>query len=243
MEGFWDSFSKWFNEKTSSPLYFTYIAFFVAWNWKFFQIIFLEDASVFSVPRIEYMDSHFLFSFSIPWAWHWIVVVCVWFVNTLWHILPPVAFAFLSIKYLPFAHKWAFDIYVENHFERKRVYREANLNYEKDKTENLKEVASEKKKQAVQKNIIAKSQTNEEVWGREYEEFKKTTFFDQFSHLKTVIYENAGLLRSNFSSEMKAYCDTNGIISIKDDKFSNERASLTEKGKYFMKRYINETTL
>ncbi len=240
MEGFWDSVSKWFNEKTSSPLYFTYIVFFVAWNWKFFQIIFLEDSSLFGAPRIEYMNSHLLFSFSIPWVWHWITAVCVWIVNSLWHILPPVLYTFLATKYLPLANKWAFSIHVKNHFQRKEAYRDANLNYEKGETRKLKEVVQEKQKQAVQKGILAKNQTNEEIWDKEYEELKKTVFFDQFPRLKTMIYESAGLLHGNLNSSMKAYCDTNGIISIKEDKFSQEKASLTEKGRYFMKRYINE---
>ncbi len=245
MDGFWDSVSIWLKEKTSSPLYFTYIAFFVAWNWKFFQLIFLEDASAFSTPRIEYIDGHLLFSFSVPWVWHWIAVVCVWLANALWHVLPPAIFTFLSIKYLPMVHKWAFGIYVKNHFERKRMYREADLEYQKEKTVYTKEVAKEKKEQAKQKSIIKKSQTQEERWDEEYEDFKKDALFQKFQQIVDVVYTNKGetstwagaAYQRLVGADILALAHAKGLVEISNQN-SDEKISFTEKGRYFVKRYL-----
>ena len=121
MDGFWSSLSKWFNEKTSSPLYFTYIGFFIAWNWKFFQIIFLENENLFLTPRIEYIKSKLIFHTPLySKISERLNIPIDWLLNTAWHILPPAIFTYLAIVYLPKVHKWALDKYLESRFERKK---------------------------------------------------------------------------------------------------------------------------
>ena len=119
MNEIWSSFSKWFNENTSSPLYFTYIAFFIAWNWKLFQIIFLENASLFSQPRIEYITEEL--NFHIGWAGAFSPVIN-WIFDIGWHLLPPVGLTYAAIVWLPYIQKWALEKYLEGSFERKRIF-------------------------------------------------------------------------------------------------------------------------
>ncbi len=113
MDGFWTSFSNWFNEKTSSPLYFTYTGFFIAWNWKFFQIIFLESETLFKTPRIEYIDSH-LYIHVHPWL--------DFILNPAWHVIPPAILTYSAIVHFPHIQKWAFDVYLNNRSDRKRMF-------------------------------------------------------------------------------------------------------------------------
>lgn len=247
MEGFWESASRWFNEKTSSPLYFTYVTFFIVWNWKFFQVVFLEDATLFNTPRIEYIESNLDFYFVLPWVWQWISEACVILVNILWHVLPPVLFSYFSIKYLPLVHKWAFGIYVNNHFARKSVYRTANLEYEKGKTSNLQKVADEKQKQVKQRNIIEKSQTQEERWLEDYESFKRSNIFQKFQQLINVVYTNGGRtgeyvgssFRRNIDTDILAYVHAKGLIDL-SGQGSKEIVEFSEKGKYFVDKYLSE---
>jgi len=123
MDGLLSSLSRWFNEKTSSSLYFTYIGFFIVWNWRFFQIVFLEKETLFSSPRIEYINSHLLFSIptysQIP---GWINSVMNSVANYGWHIVPPAILTYLTIIYLPYLHHWALEKDLENRFERRRMF-------------------------------------------------------------------------------------------------------------------------
>ncbi len=247
MDGFWSSFSKWFNEKTGSPLYFTYIAFFITWNWKFFQIVFLESPSLFTTPKIEYISSHLPFSTG-----QWIVLD--WILNTSWYIIPPAIFTFLAILYLPILHKWALEKYLNSHFERKelfetrqRKYNEWQLSLEKEKAETLGKIVTVKKRQLKQTAEIKKSTSKEEQWEEEFESIKGSALYIAgMSQLSNIIYNKSGKTRqfngTDYSlligSEILALADSKGLINISGER-GTEKIELTEKGRFFMSHYLD----
>lgn len=253
MEGFWSSVSSWWSEKTSSPLYFTYIAFFIVWNWQFFQIIFLESGDLFYSPRIEYITSNLFF--AIPFLntfSDWIRIPIEWFSNFVWHIGPPVLFTFLAIRYLPVLHKLAFDIHVNNYFTRKTAYRSANLEYEKGETVRLKEEVKEKKQQQVQKKAIERIQPEEEKWSQEFRDFAKSPLFYKFPQIISSIYKFDGNLEHNRKSvvdvDIKAAAHAKNLISFlvkKDDVggFPYQAIALTDKGRFFADNYLQDNPL
>jgi len=257
MDGFWSSASKWFNEKTSSPLYFTYIGFFIAWNWRFFQIIFLESENLFSAPRIEYIKSKLFFSthlYSIIPGWLHIFID--WLLNTAWHILPPVTFTYLAIVHLPRFHKWALDKYLESRFERKRMFEIKKfehdkwlLNREKLHSQTLENIASVKERQSKVEERIQKTMTDEERWELEYQEFEKIPTFFKFRQIIETIYKYGGFIETteNFEPIRHAdagsfgMADTRGLISYIGD--SRNAIELTKKGKFFAKMYLDKYPL
>ncbi len=249
MDGFWSSFSKWFNEKTSSPLYFTYSTFFVIWNWKFFQVIFLESESLFNTPRIEYVDSKLLFNLSSSWLPQWLDNLLNGPLNAAWHIVPPVIFTYLAIVYLPRLHSWAFGIYLKNYFNRKKEYREAELEYEKGKTVILKEEAKEKGEQAKQIKIIKTHQTKEDVWDKEFINFTNNKLFSKIQQLINTIYNQSGMTKvynSNrgiyeriIESDFLAIAHAKGLINITGEG-NKEKITLTDKGIFFVEKYLEK---
>lgn len=188
MDGFWSSFSKWFSEKTSSSLYFTYIGFFITWNWKFFQIVFLEKETLFSSPRVEYIASKLLFITPHYFGSHlWVENVINWVLNLSWHMIPPAIFTYLAIVYLPRVHTWALEKDLDNRFERKRMFKTKQRVYDQWLLEQgkahegtLRELVEVTHRQAESEKKIRSALTDEERWRLEYKEFEKVPSFYKF---------------------------------------------------------------
>lgn len=240
MQEFWSSVSKWFNEKTSSPLYFTYIAFFVIWNWKFFQIIFLENDKLFSSPRIEYIEKNLNLHITNNTFWDFII-------NFGWHIIPPTFLTYLAVEYLPRIQKWAFDIHTRNYIERKRTYWYENSRFERFKTVELEGLAMEKELQKTQIEKIEKAQTQEEKWYEDYKEFEKNLLFRKFNQIVKSIYNHSGQVSPFLSGSYHRIIDID-ILALahskdlinKDGLNNKEVIEPTEKGKFFISKYLEK---
>lgn len=241
MDGILSSFSKWFSEKTSSPLYFTYIGFFIAWNWKFFQIIFLESETLFYFPRIEYLSNL---------EWHPSGAVALdWLVNVIWRMFPPAIFTYFAIVYLPKLHKWALEKYLDSRFERKRIfelkqreYDEWLLNKERQRSKILEDIAATKEKQFLVEKKIEKAMSNEERWELEYEKFEKNKLFYKFKQIIETIYIHKGYIESGMerhaNADALAIADTWGLTTYVGG--NHNHIELTEKGKIFAKLYLEK---
>ena len=254
MEAIWSSFSKWFNEKTASPLYFTYIGFFIMWNWKFFQIIFIEDSSLFTHPKIEYIYENLylnLYTTKIPF---WLINIFETIINIGWHLIPPAIFTILAILYLPKAQKWALKKHLDTLFERKRIFETKQREYskwlldsEKDKRDTLEQIAEVKKDQEEQKEIIEKASSPEEKWESEYQQMKYHPLFSNLELLIHAVYKNGGRTHEILNNQWQklinpallAFADTRGLIKL-EGSGSQEKISFTEKGKFIISRYLEE---
>ncbi|PIR86444.1 hypothetical protein COU13_00885 [Candidatus Kaiserbacteria bacterium CG10_big_fil_rev_8_21_14_0_10_43_70] len=232
MSEFWSSFSKWFGEKANSPLYWTYFGFFVAWNWKFFQVIFLEHESLFRQPRIEYLDSILFHPTSIE--------LVNWLVNLIWHVGPPAILTYGAIVWLPKIHHWAFDIYTENLFVRKLAFQKRKVQYEEDVAALTKKEAVAKRVQATQKKEIEKAKTQEEKWQEDFEQIKRPDLLHSFQNLVSVIYKQGGMayphnIESSLpnASAVMAFAGTNDLIDTEKRESGSPLIRLTDKGKYF----------
>ena len=255
MDGFWSSLSKWFNEKTGTPLYFTYIGFFIIWNWKFFDLIFLENSSLFTTPKIEYIDSNLYFNVITNGVPIWLINVLNPILNFSYHVLPPAFLTFLSILYLPKIQKWALEKYLDSSFERKQIFAKKQLGYnnwklslEKEKEETLGKIAEVKQKQVKQEKIIRQTTSTEEKWIEEFESIKSHPLFLRFREITNIVYRNGGLTHQIINSswqriiqpDILAFADTRGLIDITYGSSSQttEKVSFTEKGKFFVARYL-----
>ncbi|HEX8608318.1 MAG TPA: hypothetical protein VF679_06745 [Pedobacter sp.] len=249
MSEVWSSFSKWFNEKTGSPVYFTYIGFFVAWNWRFFQLVFLEDSNLFSSPRIEYLFQKITLSSGVSGLAGRAVDLLL---NLSWKVIPPAILTWFAIMYLPAVHRWALSKYLDSLFDRKKLYKNKEKEYtnwltefEKQQARSLESLATVKKTQTKSKRIIEELTTPEEKKKREFEKIKNSPLYSRLNELKRVIYENGGATHvfsgssyvRTIGADILALAHTNDLISI-EGRERTEKIQLTPKGKEFMAWYF-----
>ncbi len=254
MDGFWSSFSQWFSEKTGSPLYFTYIGYFIAWNWKVLQVIFLESSSLFVAPKIEYVTQSLSITL-MPETAGLLAVTINLIANFAWHVVPPAVLTFLSIKYLPYVQKWALREYLLSRFDRKKIFETKQREYntwlvgqEREKQKELGEMATIKKEQVKQKEAIKKATTKEEEWIQDFVKLESHSIYPKFKQLTDAVYSNRGGTHESagfgqatriVDSDMLALAHSMGIISISGKSNLDEKIEFTDKGRFFVSRMID----
>ncbi|MBR3143734.1 hypothetical protein IKF12_00825 [Candidatus Saccharibacteria bacterium] len=138
--------------------------------------------------------------------------------------------------------KWiinrAYEKQINYKVDRDLIKERAQQRLIKERRQTTKEevaVAKEQNK-LVEENKKLEDNAPEKMWEREYEEFTKIENYKiVLAQLRYVIYENQGFIRhERISSESLMVCDTNGLINMSDGK-----CSITDKGKYFLKRNSN----
>jgi hypothetical protein len=242
MENFWSSLSKWFNEKANSPLYWTYFFFFIIWNWKIFQIIFLEEASLFNTPRVEYIENYYY--------WHPTGQIALDIaVAFLPRSIPPAILTFLSIKYLPWIHSWAFDIYTDNLLARKESYRQKELDSDNRMAKLKRREASVKTRISKQEEVINAVKSEEDKVVEEISKITDRSLLTGFQGLVRVIYSEGGALAVNdfetlrrslpgSHSEVLSFAGVRDLIVTTERSYGQSKIGhieLTEKGKLFSK--------
>lgn len=238
------SLSSWIREKISSPLYFTFVLFYVVWNWKFFYFLFLEDALLLRRPRFEYIYHNLTIHLPLYDIPRWIQVILNYIAGFAWHLLPPLMFTYLAIVYLPRIHLWALNLHLKSHFDRKRVYDDALLTYQKEKTLQLEEKAKQKEKQEVAISRIERAQSQEDKWSEEFVAFSKNQEnITALRQAQNIIYQFEGryVARRNeavspnyINHESIALLDAHGVLRLKKEVNDVPRMELTDKGKHFV---------
>lgn len=242
MKDFWSSFAEWAKEKTSSPLYFTYIFYLIIWNWKIFHILFFENSSLFNAPRIEYVSSFLEFHIRIS-NYPWRNVILEWTTNTAWHILPPAILTYLSIKYLPKLYYWAYSIHLKNYYDRRELYERVNFEHEKFKTTQLRDIATQKVQQKKETEKIERIQTKEEKWRDELESMESNgSLRSAMKMTSEAVYGKDGNFTTNsgytngavsyIDSKSLSFVDALGLVEIDMER---GKIVFTEKGKFFLK--------
>jgi hypothetical protein len=240
------SIGAWFKEKTTSPLYGVFIACLLFWNWRIIYTLFWQDMGIITIPTIEYIQRNLLFIQPDEGLLNILI-------NKGWMLVPPVIFTYLIIRWLPPVHEWAHRIHVKNYFSRKIVFFEEKLKYQQLKLKHeeskkgilkslvgikQEQVESEKQIQKSEKEI-EKSLSNQDRWEIEFSEFIKTANATKFKETLDLIYRYDGQLQNqygekNSSSASLAVADSHGLISL-----DSKTARLTEKGKFFAKKFLD----
>lgn len=107
MDEICNSISKWFKEKTTSPLYGIFIFSVVLWNWKFFYVLFWQGEEKLSIPKIEYIQATLLIHQNF---WQHLVHFLVF----------PLVSTYVAICWLPIVSNWAHKKHIEFFYERKK---------------------------------------------------------------------------------------------------------------------------
>lgn len=253
MEELIKSLTEWFKEKLSSPLYSVFIFAFISWNWKTFYILFFENLEQFKVTHLEYAKEFSRIYFQIPYHGNFIDILLHplnWFIAIFFIFTIPAIVAYLFIWQLPKISNLAHTTHLNYEFKRKLEFHRQNTIFQG-------KIADEKEKEvtAITRQVIAKKEitnqlTQEEKWEIEYEKFKKNSLFFSFSSILKSIYNEEGRITIIQNSKwvriiganILAIADSLDLISIsKRDNY--EYVELTEKGKYFSKKYLEENPL
>lgn len=169
--------------------------------------------------------------------------------NLIWIFLAPVGIAYAVIRYMPILHRWAYKWKMEAYFDRRSIRDRLQIEYEKKESSKLETLAKIKKEQAKsgreiqesQKNI-EKSMTDGEKWDVEFEGIQNSQNVNTLSEIVNAIYANGGSMWSGpgikISKKALAFADSNGLISISDNKIAP-----TEKGRFFIKKYLEKSGL
>ena len=151
---------------------------------------------------------------------------------------------------------WIFHRHVVNRAykkEKENDYRRQEIKFKYDKdVESLKQRKLEKQETTLKKmsTVIEKEKEIDEnakyLWESEYRELSKLPLVKYFENLIESLYSHGGKVRVidaydeltfEINRDILAYADTNGLIEYNREK---QLISLTEKGKYFVKRYQSE---
>ena len=167
-----------------------------------------------------------------------------WLINLMWHVVPPVGLTFVAILYLPKLHRWAFNVYLGNYFDRKTLFQEHKAEYEKKMVKLMKQEANAKQEIRDQERVIEQTKMDiEEIWEREFILLKEHPLFTKINQAIQVIYNNNGRTedwhdKRMIDSNVLAFLHSKNLVNIKSDSNNNEIIEFTDKGRFFVSKYL-----
>ena len=226
---------EYLNRKASSTLIFVFIVFWIICHSQGFTAMFFTDQDLifqkYGILKNEYLNQYFFGNYHD----------CDFWIRTL---LP----FFLTWFYIWVMPKLiinrAYKKQVNDKVDREIIKEKAQQRLIKEQKETTREEIAVTKEEVklAEENKKLENKTPERAWDKEYEESAKaSSYSDILSQLQDVIYQQQGFIRDSYSSAVyitsKALmaCDTNGLIKI-----SGNTCSITDKGRYFLKRFSSE---
>jgi hypothetical protein len=221
-------------DRLTSPFYGYFIFVWLLVNWKFLYIsLLVSQDKIFEktgLLRHEYLAS------LIPkgWGGWWCFVL----------------FPFLLTIFIFWILPYGTRIFFRKDIRNKKALRIIELQEDKaEKVERQGVVQEEvrllsKQEELANKQRSLKSKSPEILWEGEYNVMKKTSWVNELKKLYELIYQDDGYTvdgngKSNVDSALLAYAHSNGLIEYtKSDRYDSRLVVLTEKGKYFIKLYL-----
>lgn len=221
--------------RLTNPVYGTFIICWLTLHWQLvFSLLFLDQNIILArtgLLKNEYLSIRF-FNFHDPLLYlSWIVpfgmtYLIIWFLPT-WIFIP----AFRKEREYE-SEKIKIKIRLERELEQEKT---ELVEQEKIKFQTI--IETNKKKEEV------KNADPNVEWSQEYKEFETHENFNDFNYIIDAIYDNNGYktdLINNNKSHLLGYCDAMNLIELYNQ---NMQIRLTEKGKYFVKNYLNSDAL
>lgn len=228
MDNFISSIQQWFSDKKTSPFYGAFLIGLITWNWKFFYALFFLSLPLnsFEINKLTYIENNFLSGGASAHL-----------VN---FFLAPLMVGLISIYVLPHFTLWIGNTYFKSNNKKKLQRKEFDIAYTKQETELLKEEndAIQAKNEVV--DLISENLSDSDRWENEFMNFKKTSLFPLFPELMTLVYDVNGKRNAmNISTDIYAFADSAQLIKIESDGFEGDQVRLTDKGKYFVKLFLD----
>lgn len=234
------SLEKNLSDKLVSPFWGAFIASWCVWNWRALYITFFVDSGLLmqsnNALKVDYIYSFY------PTGHYY---------GFFYSIIPPLLASYLLVFWFSKITRLYYVKALDDEFENKiiRLKKEEEFLKIEGRTLQAKEANLNAEEKVIKKETevekIKSEKSQEDAWNEEYEQFRKTRHFQEFSRIKESIYEQNGWTewgddynKFKLSVDMKAYFDSNKIIE--KSKENSQKIALTEKGKYFMKKYTAE---
>lgn len=236
MENIINSLKENLKDRISSPFYGAFIISWLIWNWKIWYITFFIDSDLLlatqSILKIDYIKN----------------IYESWIYASLYTVILPLFSSYLIIFWLPKMTHMFYEKYLEYENQNNITKLKKEKEFLKEKAAKLEEEKNVLQKEGEVKIIRKEAQFQEEIWDKEYQNFKESKHFQYFGQLKSSLYEHGGHTwiwvnnnkRNIIPTDLKAYLNANEIIEFGKDENHYEVVLLTEKGKYFMKKYTEE---
>lgn len=217
-----------------SPIYGTFILFWSLFHWDFLFTMFFANETLILQETGLLKHEYLMTFFDVHTIWFYVALIA------------PFVLTYVFIVCVP---KWLLPI-KKSHLKNKRDEYEAELDDQKLRqvmeidvlTIETEKAKKESELQKVEKKI--EQENPEEVWRREFLDFKQTGFYKEFYTIVDSIYKHRGYIEDSDAGTGKiyfqvpqsilVYAHTSGIIDV--DK-RDQRIDLTDKGKFFVKMY------
>lgn len=225
-------------ERLTSPFYGYFICSWLLFNWQIIYVaFFVSQDNILTktgLLRYQYLQQ----SFPILWSWGFFLEFLIY----------PLLATALFFWVFPLVTRIYYRKSLKNQKALRRIDIEENLQISKEEKKLVKEetdLIKTKSEQEKQKKKVEK-ETPEILWQKEFEDFKGHPSYINFSQLKNVIYNNSGKTHKwngasyvrLINTDVLATAHTKNLILINGKEYSDERIELTEKGRFFMSKYL-----
>lgn len=226
------------NDRVASPFYGYFLISWLMLNWRLpYVAFFVGEEYIYEktgLIRIEYLDTLAYFPTT--------------FYEFMWFLLKSlVGPFFLTIVFFWFLFPISKSFYrkgLQNQISLKIVQLQELKKQTVEETELLRQESDKAKEE---KRVEAESP--EILWEREFNKLKKRGQLGHIDDIRRLIYDfngevggfNMGISERKIENSTLAFAHVNGLIEYKET--SNRIVSLTEKGKYFIRLYLEHVRL
>lgn len=236
-----NSISETIRNRLTNSLYGTFFVSWLIFHWNFiFSIFFLSEDKILEATGLLKNDYLYQKYFNVSNLYFW----------ASWML--PFLITWLIIWILP---KWllipAYKKTEEYETNKKIIKISEEIKIEHKKVQLNEETA--KKFTAVAEKVIQEKKIKEAdptiEWANEYDLFKNTPYYNDFELIVESLYEQKGQASwyKNMSSyptsipkRTLAYAHSNNLVEFENN---NKNIKLTDKGKFFLKRYSLEKNI
>lgn len=237
-----DGIIEFLKKRATSTFLVSYTIFWLVYHWEGFATLFATSQeyimSQYGILKNEYLAKYFFGLIRLEdWDWG----IFIW--KTLGYLIPAVL-AYVYVWWLP---KWVLNPSYKKEanykIDRRIIKNEAEKRLNESETQKV-----ESKIGLLQKQEEAKAIDPEEEWQASLNECRShngALLANALTTLKEVVYDNSGRLSDRDSghdimdSDELMLCDTYELIKFERNKDTgrlNGSISLTDKGKFFLKR-------
>lgn len=238
-----DSFNGVIKKRLTTPIYGTFLLSWIIFHWKFiFSLFFVSEDKIWQATGLlknDYLSKEF-FNFS-DWYFYvsWIMpIILTWLI--IWKFPK-----WISIPAFKKAEEEKTEKIIIKINEQKKI-ETGQIKLQEENIKKIKTVAQKTKKE---KEIEKLDPTIN--WKEEFEQFKKHHIFYKFKQIIESLYKHNGRITLFTSGgysrvvgpDILALAHSKELINIKNDKNSIEVIELTNKGKFFVSKYLEENPI
>jgi len=227
-------------ERISSPFYGTYFISWLIFHWQIIIVLFFVDEDYIWQTN-QLMKNEFILKYFVDYAdfWFWFRWITPFILTIL------IIWVFPKYISIPAFKKSQKDNSLKEIF---KLQEKIKIEEEENELRNKKILKLEKEKEIIKKEKDIEQIDPELNWEKEYKNFREMPYYIQFKYIITSVYSHNGntswseglnLGINKIPEEVLAFAHSSGLINFTKD--GKSRIELTEKGKYFVKMYNNDS--